>query len=92
MFGINEFKKWDNLGNAAVIIRTTDYVTFDTSVIANFNGNTVTLESPLSFVPSAGMVLELDIYDNQPDEVKLLYTFMNDGPTFDDDGPLYLMF
>lgn len=89
-FGVNEYRKWDRLHTASVVVRSEDYSIFDTALIQNFSGNTVTLQTPLSFVPSANYIMELDIYDNQPAEVKLIYVFMSDA-VFADGGAQYAM-
>ena len=90
-FGVNEYRKWDNLNNAAVIIRSQDYSVQDTSTISQIFGNTFTFNTALSFVPLADYIIELDIYDNQPDNVKLLYAFMTDNANFADGGNPYVM-
>jgi hypothetical protein len=91
LYGDDEFRKWDNLQNAAVIIRSVDYSVVESSVISQFTGNTVTLTTPLTFTPPSGYIMELDIYDAQPDNVKLLYVFTTDDPTFADGGNPYAM-
>ena len=89
-FGINEFKKWTNLEGSTMVIRSDDYSITGTAVLQTINFNEITLETDLGFVPPEDYIMELDIYDNQTDLVKLLYTFMSDV-TFADGGSQYLM-
>jgi len=89
-YGVNEYKKWQNLIGAAVIVRSQDYSISDTSTITQITGNTFTLGSALSFTPLEDYLIELDIYDNQPESVKLIYAFMQDNPTFADGKPQYV--
>ena len=91
VFGVNEFRKWETYVGAKVVIRSVDFSTSDTSVIDNIAGNTITLTTALSFTPSAGYLMELDHYDGQPDNVKLVYTFMQDNATFADGKVQYQM-
>ncbi len=92
-FGNDEFRKWDNFGlNTAIIVRSEDYSVVSSAILQGFSGNTVTLKTPLAFVPTEDMILELDEYNQQPDNVKLIYAFMNENPLFDDDGVPYVMF
>lgn len=91
-FGVNEFKKWELLKDAGVLVRSADFTVIGQSKIKSLIGNTVTLETPLAFTPAAGYFMELDEYDNQNDDVKVRYTFMNDAATFADGGAQYQMF
>ena len=94
IFGANEFKKWEHIvGKAIVKVRNTDFSTSGTALLSNLNGNSVTVATTLGFTPSAGMVMELDEYDNQPEDVKLLYAFLSDGSNdFADGGIPYQLF
>jgi hypothetical protein len=86
-----EGNKWTDFIGAAVIVRSVDYSTSSTSVISTVTGDTITLETALSFTPSAGMIMEMDIYDNQPQKVKLYFGFMSDGTNdFSDGEPPYV--
>ncbi len=89
-FGNNEFRKWENFLGASVVIRSVDFVTSDTGILLSNDGNEFTLEASLAFTPTAGMVMEFDKYDNQPDTVKALFTFMSDV-TFADGQIQYQM-
>jgi hypothetical protein len=90
IYGINEFKKWQGLGAVAVRVRSVDFSTIGTSTISSIAGNTIVLNDDLGFTPSAGMLLEFDVYTNQPASIKLLYAFMSDGSNdFADGGKPY---
>lgn len=91
-FGVNEYRKWTSYLGAAVKIRTLDFTTAGTGIISAINRNTIILETDLAFVPTAGMIMELDEYDNQIEDVKLIYTFMSDDINdFADGKPPYTM-
>jgi len=42
-------------------------------------------------MPLEDYIIKFDKYDNQPENVKLLYTFMQDNATFLDGKPQYQM-
>lgn len=91
--GENEYKKYDNLGQFSVRVRSSDFSTVGTALIESFSGNTVTLQSDLGFTPTSGMIMELDDYSNQPSTVKLIYAFMSNGANdFADGGKPYQFF
>ena len=90
-WGVDEFRKWDGLEGASVVVRSKDYSVAETAILQTITGNTFTLATSLTFTPPEGYIVELDIYDNQPDSVKLLYGFMTDDPTFADGEPQYNM-
>jgi len=94
VFGANEFKKWENLkGKAIVKVHNTSYSTSGTALLSGISGNTITVATSLGFTPSAGMIMDLDVYDNQPEDVKLLYAFFSDGSNnFADGGVPYKLF
>jgi hypothetical protein len=88
---IPEGQKWEEFVGAAVVVRSVNYSTSSTSFIGSVVGDTITLTAPLSFTPTAGMLMELDIYDNQPTKVKLYFGFMSDGDNdFADGEPPYV--
>lgn len=89
-FGLNEFKKWKNLEGSSIVVRSADYSITGVALLANINNNEITLDADLGFVPPEDFIMELDIYDNQTDLIKLLYTFMSDV-VFADGGSQYLM-
>lgn len=93
IFGANEYKKWEFLIGASIKVRNASYSTSGTGILESVVGNTITLESSLGFTPSADMVMELDVYDNQPARVKLVYAFFSDGSNnFADGGIPYELF
>jgi hypothetical protein len=86
-FGNNEYKKWENYVGTAVRIHNDDFSIADISLINSFSGNTVTLETALSFTPVAGMKMDLAPYGvDTIDGVKLRYVHMQDAATFPSDG------
>ncbi len=89
-FGANEGRKWKNYVDAAVIVRNPDFSFKEAGVIGSVTGNTIRLQSALGLTPSAGMIMELDEYDNQPDNVKLVFGFMSDA-VFGDGKAQYVM-
>lgn len=91
-FGNDEWRKWINLVGASIIVRSVDYSVTGTGVISAIVGNTITVESSIGFVPPAGYVMELDVYSNQPDSVKLLFAFQTDDDNdFADGGAPYVI-
>lgn len=90
LYGSNEYLKWVDLLGANVTVRSEDYATSDTANISSISGNSITLDSALSFTPSAGYIMELGPYDNQPNYIKLIYAFMNDA-AFSDGEQQYQM-
>jgi hypothetical protein len=90
-FGINEFRKWESWIGCGLKIHSVDFVTSSTTVLQSINGNTITVNPPLSFVPSTGMIMEMDLYDSQTESVKAVYGSMNDNATFSDGKPQYQM-
>jgi len=91
VFGINEFKKWENLIGASIRVHNSTYSVDGNAILKSLTGNTVVLESALGFTPSTSEIMELDIYDNQPEDVKLVYAFWSDG-NFADAGIPYQFF
>lgn len=91
-FGQNEFLKWTDFIGNEVKVRNSDFSLNDSAVIDSINGNTITLETALSFIPSEGMIMEFANYGlNQPlTNAKLLYASMSDV-TFADGKPQYVM-
>lgn len=86
--------KWTRFTNPSVRIRAKDYSQSDDTVIQSVTGSGQVVVSPaLSFVPTAGMIVEMTLYSDvdTTDEIKLKYGFMNGGPTFGDGSDPYLM-
>ena len=77
---VNEGRKWSDLIGASIKVRSEDYTTVSTtSIITAVSGDQITLSIPLNFVPTAGQIMELSDYDDQPDLIKSLYAFYSDG-------------
>lgn len=92
-FGNDEWRKWISLIGASVIVRDSAYTVTGTGIISSVSGNTITVESSIGFVPTSGYLMELDVYSNQPDNVKLLFGFQTDnGNDFGDGGSPYVMY
>lgn len=96
-FGVNEFRKWDNCfignrpgNNANVIIRSQDFSVVEANKLVARNGNSFTLETPISITVLEDYILEFDIYTPQSVDINLLYVFMNDS-AFADSKSQYLM-
>jgi hypothetical protein len=97
LFGSNEFKKWEDFVSNAqrdgtgIKVHNKDYTLSAVTTLKSVSGNTITVDPALPFTPTGGMYMELDEYDTQIDEVKLLYGFMTDAATFADGKDQYLM-
>ena len=85
-FGVNEWQKWVSLIGASIKVRNSDYSVEGTALLSSLTGNEITLDSDLGFVPAAGYIMELDVYDNQPDSIKLVFAFWSDGSNNFADG------
>lgn len=90
--GVDEYRLWLNYVGAAVRVRSQDYSVAATSTILSISGNQITLSSNLGFIPVSDYYMEMAHYDSQNDIVKLIYTFMQDDPTFADGTMQYIMF
>lgn len=99
VFGSNEGGKWSRYIGATIRVRSDDFTTRnDTSTILSVSGNTVTLDSALSFTPLEDDTFTLCEYDEMPDDevsaqLKLIYGFMvpGSGPFFGDGSMAYQM-
>jgi hypothetical protein len=91
-FGTFEFRKWQNIGLAAIKVRNDDFSNNSPSVIVSNSFNQFTVSPPLSFTPAINDVFELANYDdaNTLDTTKLVYGFMRDS-AFADGKPQYNM-
>jgi len=93
VFGQNEFKKWEDLVGANIRIHNSTYSIDGNATLDQITGNTLTLGAGLGFTPAADQILELGLYDNQPENVKLIYAFWSDGTNnFADAGIPYQFF
>jgi hypothetical protein len=63
-----------------------------TTVITQANSNTITVDPPLEFKPTEGMILEFSDYSdpNLTDQQRLSYAWMKDSE-FDDETQQYPM-
>lgn len=91
LFGTNEFKKWNKYPGVSIQVRNSDFSIVDKAVVDRFIGNQVVLQTPLSFTPSSGMIMEMSAYSDQPTNVTSIFGFMNDV-AFPDGGITYKMF
>jgi hypothetical protein len=78
-FGTAEYRKWEDLVDCSVNIRSLDSSVLEDSVIVSASSNTITISPALSFVPSAGMIMEIGAYADADltDQVKLIYCHMS---------------
>ena len=92
-FGNDEFRKWINYLEAPIRVRNDDFSVNEATVLESVSGNTLTFRDPLSFTPSPGQVLELDVYSNpnNNDQIKLIFGNMTDNATFPDGTSQYKM-
>lgn len=90
---VAEYKKWQRLPNASVIIRAADYSVQGIGVIASADSNTITLKSPLSFTPRAGNIMEFSSYStaSQTKLQHLVYGYMNSSSQFADGSNAFTM-
>jgi hypothetical protein len=88
-FGVNEWRKWQDLIGASVQVRNDSFTRYGKAKIQSISGNTIKLTANLGFTPQQDDIMELSPYNDQPREVKLLYAFMTDQEEFDDGGPQY---
>lgn len=90
-FGNSEFRKWTDHIGANIRVRNSDYSITGTARLLSVTANTIALDQDLGFVPQADYWMSLAPYDDQPDKIKLLYTFMTNDETFEDGTSPYLM-
>jgi len=91
-YGSNEYLKWKRFGTPAVRVRSPNGVTRNgTSRILSISGNTVTLETALSFTPLAGDVMEFPVYNSQDVDERIVYCSMRNVDPFDDTRPQFKM-
>lgn len=94
-YDLDEYRNWQSIfdiqDKIKARIRDINFTVSESVVISNLNGNTFTLETPAVMTLTAGMVLELETYDNATTKSKLLYAFYQDSPTFTDGKEQYSM-
>ncbi len=88
--GDNEFEKWTPLIEPRVRIHSANYSVYGDATISRIVGNTIHLEESLAFIPLADYILDLAPYDEQSEQVKLIFAFMNNDETFPDGKSQYL--
>lgn len=98
IFGTDEGSKWSRYIGATIRVRNDDYSNESLSTIQSVSGNTVTLDTALSFTPAAEDTLILAKYTEMPDDevsakLKLIYGFQvpGAGPNFFDGSMAYQM-
>lgn len=92
VYGTNEYLKWTRFGTPAVRIRSADGVTrIGVSRIQSISGNTVTLQTALSFVPKANDIMEFPPYNEQDTDESSVYVSMRNTGPFDDGKDLFSM-
>ena len=89
-FGTNEYLKWAAYIGTTLRIHNDDYSISGTSVFTSNSGNTIILQDPLGFVPTAGMTMEFFDYPSQTTEVQLVFSSMS-NVVFADGKPIYQM-
>lgn len=87
-YGTNEYKKWEKYIGSFIHVHNGDFSISGTGVLDSVVGNTITLSDDLGFTPTAGMIMEFGDYDNQTDDVKLVYGFMSDNGFNFSDGKI----
>ena len=88
--GQNEFLKYENFIGNGIRVRNSDFSVSGSANLSAVNGNTITVDSALGFVPVAGYVFEFDDYTTQSEDAKLSYGSMSDT-AFPDGGIQYTM-
>jgi len=91
-YGIDEGKKWSRYIGATIRVRSDDFTTRnDTSTILSVSGNTITLDSALSFTPQDNDTMTFSVYDDSNDTLKLIYGWMRNLDFFADGKKRYEM-
>jgi hypothetical protein len=91
IYSSNEYLKWKRFGTPFVTVRSPDGVRFGSARILTITGNTITLETALSFTPLAGDLVQFSEYNSSDEDEKVVYCFMRDTDPFDDNKPLFRM-
>lgn len=87
-FGDSEFRKWRDYEGTGVIVRSPDGSVQGSAILQSAQSNTITVSAGLGFTPLAGYYLELGDYNNQSEQVKLVFGFMSDGDNDFADGKI----
>lgn len=92
IYGVDEWRKWQRFGQCLVRVRNDSGTDNNIRQIQTLNGNTVTLATPLTFTPIAGVhFMEFTNYNNLTDQQKLVYAAMRNTGPFDDGDTLFNM-
>jgi hypothetical protein len=96
IFGVNEGAKWSRYLLGSVKVRSDDFIARnDNSNIQSVSGNTVVLDSPLSFTPLEDDTLTIDTYNAHTgeigDRIHLIYGFMENTAFDDSTGPYQMI-
>jgi hypothetical protein len=78
-YGAQEYRKWENLTNCSVRVRSADHSILEDTVIVSASSNTITVSPALSFIPTAGMIMEKSSYNDADvtEQVSLVYCHMS---------------
>lgn len=88
-----EYRKWENIRNLGVKIRSADWSNVFQTVLTNVTFNTLTVRDAVPFTLTPGMILELSNYDfaETTAEQKLIYAhWTDDNNDFADGGKPYV--
>jgi len=88
-----EYRKWENIENLGVKIRSSDWSNVFQTVLIDVSFNTLTVRDAAPFPLTAGMVLELSNYDfaETTEQQKLVYVhWTDDDNDFADGGKPYV--
>ena len=88
----SETSKWSRYTSTSIRVRSEDGSTIDDTVVQSVSSGVVTVLPALAFTPSAGMIMELSLYNDVDvtEEIKLRYAHMRDT-AFSDGKTQYLM-
>lgn len=90
-YGPSEYRKWENLTNPKVVIRSEDFSDSHTTTLVSATSNTIEVASAPAFSVSQGYVLEFAPYSDCTAEQKLIYAFLTNGALdFPDGEPPYV--
>ena len=85
-FGTAEWRKWVAFEGTEVVVRSVDYSVSGAAILKRVTSNTLEVETDLGFTPLMGYVMECGSYNNQTEDIKLVYGSMSDGDNNFADG------
>lgn len=91
IFGSNEGAKWSRYKRPVVRVHNEDYTDNESATILSVTGNIITLDHALAIPVAEGYFVEVDVYNNETDQEKLMYASMRDVGPFDDGKTLFKM-